>query len=419
MPAEVAAKPVQWKYEAISADGATKTKGTVEAITLDQAIGRIQRLGLIPLNVVDPTQASGLNKNLEIPGFKRYPSKKDFAVMARQLATMVGAGVSLIRALNIVTEQTHNQQLRDALRSCASLIESGSSFSDAMSQSGDIFPPIMIHMVSAGEAGGFLDDSLKTVADNFESDVRLQGQIKSAMAYPVIVLVIAFILVGVMLLTIVPSFASMYESMGAQLPPLTMVLVAMGKAAPIVIPLLLVAIFGFSIYWRQNRNKEYIRSWWEPFKLRVPVFGQLNTAVALSRFCRNFSSMLRSGVPILEALNIVGKTSGNYAIETASIRISADVEKGYRLADSMGREPVFPQMLVQMVSIGEDSGAIDQMVESAGKAYEDEVQSIAKQLTSLLEPIMICILGVVVGFMVVALYLPMFHMFDAMNSMAS
>ena len=206
----------KWRYKGVSADGRTKQKGVIEAQTRDQAIDRVNKLGLIPTELVDVNAGTGLNTNIEIKAFEKYPSKKDFAVMSRQLATMVAAGVSLIRALNIVTEQIGNVKLRNAVRDCMQQVEAGSSFSEAMDNNPDhLFPPIMINMVRAGETGGFLDKSLITVADSFEADVRLQGQIKGALAYPVVVLGIAVLLVGVMLLTIVPMFDSMYASMGA------------------------------------------------------------------------------------------------------------------------------------------------------------------------------------------------------------
>ena len=400
----------KWRYKGVSADGRTKQKGVIEAQTRDQAIDRVNKLGLIPTELVDVNAGTGLNTNIEIKAFEKYPSKKDFAVMSRQLATMVAAGVSLIRALNIVTEQIGNVKLRNAVRDCMQQVEAGSSFSEAMDNNPDhLFPPIMINMVRAGETGGFLDKSLITVADSFEADVRLQGQIKGALAYPVVVLGIAVLLVGVMLLTIVPMFDSMYASMGAELPWVTQIMVDMGKTAPVGIPVIIVCAVAFVMFWKCNRNKDIIRTWWDPFTLKAP---------ALARFCNNFASMLASGVPILQALDIVGSTSGNYVIDEASKRVSRLVERGYRLADSMGTEKVFPNMMVQMVAIGEDSGAIDQMLASAGKAYDEEAQSIAKQLTSLLEPLMILVLGSVVGFMVVALYMPMFSMFDAINGQA-
>lgn len=407
----------QWRYRGVSPDGLRTLKGTVEAVNEDQALARISKLNVIPTEVVNTSAGVGLNKNIELGFLQRYPSKKDFAVMSRQLATMVGAGISLVRAMGIVTEQTENGRLKKALQGCQSLIESGNSFSESMKQNPDIFPPIMIFMVEAGETGGFLDTALVTIADSFEADVKLQGQIKSAMAYPVVVLCIAVVLVGVMLLTIVPTFANMYDSMGAELPAITQVLVDLGKAAPIAVPVFVVAIIIFAVFWRRNRNKDVIRTWWDPFKLRAPVFGKLTTNVALARFCRNFASMLSAGVPILQALDIVGSTSGNYVIEQASKNVSSSVEKGRRLGDSMATQSVFPQMLLQMVSIGEDSGAVDHMLDSAGKAYDEEAQTIAKQLTSLLEPLMILVLGAIVGVMVVALYMPMFSMFNAIDKM--
>lgn len=193
---------------------------------------------------------------------------------------MVAAGVSLIRALNIVTEQIENVKLRKAVQACVAQVEGGSSFSEAMSADPDsLFPPIMVNMVRAGETGGFLDKSLLTVADSFEADVRLQGQIKSAMAYPVVVLGIALILVMVMLLTIVPMFASMYDSMNAQLPFVTQILVDLGKVMPYVLPMLIVAVVALAMFWKRNRNKDIIRTWWDPFTLKAPVFGKLDTNV--------------------------------------------------------------------------------------------------------------------------------------------
>lgn len=409
----------KWRYQGVAFDGHTKQKGTVEAQTRDQAIERIKKLGLYPTDLTDTTAGTGLNAEINIKALEKYPSKKDFAVMARQLATMVAAGVSLIRALNIVTEQIENQKLRKALQACVVQVEGGSSFSEAMAADPDsLFPPIMVNMIRAGETGGFLDKSLLTVADSFEADVKLQGQIKGALAYPIVVLCIALVIVAVMLLTIVPMFASMYSSMGAELPAITQIMVNMGKAAPVAIPIILVGVIAFAVFWKRNRNKDIIRTWWDPFTLKAPVFGKLDTNVALARFCNNFASMLSSGVPILQALDIVGSTSGNYVIDEASKRVSRLVERGYRLADSMSSEKIFPNMMVQMVAIGEDSGAIDQMLASAGKAYDEETQSMAKQLTSLLEPLMILLLGVVVGFIILGLYMPMFGMFDAINGQA-
>ena len=409
----------KWRYQGVAFDGHTKQKGTVEAQTRDQAIERIKKLGLYPTDLTDTTAGTGLNAEINIKALEKYPSKKDFAVMARQLATMVAAGVSLIRALNIVTEQIENQKLRKALQACVVQVEGGSSFSEAMAADPDsLFPPIMVNMIRAGETGGFLDKSLLTVADSFEADVKLQGQIKGALAYPIVVLCIALVIVAVMLLTIVPMFASMYSSMGAELPAITQIMVNMGKAAPVAIPIILVGVIAFAVFWKRNRNKDIIRTWWDPFTLKAPVFGKLDTNVALARFCNNFASMLSSGVPILQALDIVGSTSGNYVIDEASKRVSRLVERGYRLADSMSSEKIFPNMMVQMVAIGEDSGAIDQMLASAGKAYDEEAQSMAKQLTSLLEPLMILLLGVVVGFIILGLYMPMFGMFDAINGQA-
>lgn len=401
---------VKWKYVAVTANGQTREKGSVEAKDKEQAISKVSALGLIPIQLIDTSQDSILNK--EIGGIKRMPKKAELAAMARQLSTMVTAGVSIIRSLEIIVEQISNERLREAVTQCIASIQAGDSFSASMAKSPEIFPPLMIHMVQAGETGGFLDEALTSVADSFESDVTLQRQVKSALTYPVIVLCLAAVLVAAMLIYVVPVFVDIFDQLNAELPFITKILVGMSKVAPFAVGALIVGGTAFSVYWSKNKNSDTIRSWWDPLKLKLPVFGNLNNKVALARFCSNFAAMLAAGVPILQALDIVGATSGNKVYEDATRETSKLVEKGYRLSDALSSQQVFPTLVIQMVRIGEDSGEIDHMLESAGRSYDEEVKAITKQLSSLLEPLMIVVLGVVVGAMLIALYYPMFTVYD-------
>lgn len=285
----------KWRYQGVSFDGQRKEKGVVEAQTRDQAIERIKKLGLYPTDLTDTAAGTGLNTEINIKAFEKYPSKKDFAVTARQLATMVAAGVSLIRALNIVTEQIENVKLRKAVQACVAQVEGGSSFSEAM-VGGSRFPVPADH----GQHGSCRRDrrlprqiaahrggQLRSGCEAPRADQKRHGLSGRGTGH-------RLILVMVMLLTIVPMFASMYDSMNAQLPFVTQILVDLGKVMPYVLPMLIVAVVALAMFWKRNRNKDIIRTWWDPFTLKAPVFGKLDTNVALARFCNNFSSMLAS-----------------------------------------------------------------------------------------------------------------------------
>ena len=243
---------VKWKYVAVTANGQTREKGSVEAKDKEQAISKVSALGLIPIQLIDTSQDSILN--MEIGGIKRMPKKAELAAMARQLSTMVTAGVSIIRSLEIIVEQISNERLREAVTQCIASIQAGDSFSASMAKSPEIFPPLMIHMVQAGETGGFLDDALTSVADSFESDVTLQRQVKSALTYPVIVLCLAAVLVAAMLIYVVPVFVDIFDQLNAELPFITKILVGMSKVAPFAVGALIVGGTAFSVYWSKNKN---------------------------------------------------------------------------------------------------------------------------------------------------------------------
>lgn len=386
-------------------------KGRIDANDQAAVARRLRTMGLAPVSVSE-VQNTGLQREITIPGFGDRIGLKDLAVAARQMATMVSAGLSLIRTLGILAEQTENKALSKVLGQVRSDVEVGQSLSASFEKHPDVFPPLMINMVRAGETGGFLERSLLSVADNFESEVKLRGQIKSALAYPVVVLCIAVLAMVAMLLFIVPIFEGMFADLGGSLPAPTRFLVWMSGVMKWLAPVLVVAGVVFAVWWGKHKNDEAIRRRLDPLKLRLPVFGGLIKKIAVSRFTRNFGTMMAAGVPLLQALDIVGQTSGNWVIEQAVKDVRESVRRGSSLAEPLLQQDVFPPMVTQMIAVGEDAGALETMLAKISEFYDQEVEQTTESLTSLIEPLMIVTVGGLVGGMIVALYMPMFAIFD-------
>jgi type IV pilus assembly protein PilC len=387
-------------------------KGRVDAPSESAATTRVRTMGLSPISVTEVAVGTGLSMEIKIPGLSKGIGLKDLAIMSRQMATMTSAGLSLLRTLSILAAQTENKDLAKILTTIRNDVETGISLSEALEKHSIVFPPIMINLVRAGETGGFLESSLNSVAGNFEAEGKLRDTIKSAMAYPTIVLIMAVLAVIGMLTFIVPVFEKMFAGFGGELPLPTQVLVVLSKAMVWLLPVLVVGGIAFTIWWRKNKNTERVRKVVDPLKLKLPVFGPLLTKLAIARFSRNFSTMIGAGVPILQSLAIVGETSGNWVVESALRKVQESVREGKSIAGPLSLEPVFPAMVTQMIAVGEDSGALQQMLGKIADFYDQEVQSTAEQLTALIEPLMIAFIGVVVGGMIVALYMPMFSIFE-------
>jgi type IV pilus assembly protein PilC len=389
-------------------------KARIEAPNEAAVSQRLRGMGLSPVSI-DEVSTSALQKDLAIPGFSDRIGLKDISIMSRQMATMIQSGLSLLRALTILSEQTENKALARKIQDVRADVETGVALSAALAKHPETFPPIMINMVRAGEVGGFLDNVLVSIAGNFEAAVKLRGRVKSAMTYPIVVFVVAILAVVGMLLFIVPVFANMFADLGGELPALTQVLVAMSNFLKIFgLPIAIgIGVAGF--LWSKNRHKPEFREKVEPLYLKVPVFGLLTKKIALARFSRNLSAMLKAGVPILQALDIVGEASGNIVIERAAKDVRESVRTGNSLAGPLNQHDVFPPMVVQMIAVGEDTGALDQMLEKIAEFYDQEVESTTEALTSLIEPIMIAVLGGIVGFMVIGLYMPIFGVFDLIS----
>src|SRR4051794_14003826 len=401
-------------YNSIDATG-RKSKGTVEAANEATATHMLRQRGEVPLEVTEAGQ--GLNMDLKIPGLGGRVKLKDLAVFSRQFATMTASGMSLLRSLAILEEQTSAPALKKALGETRSDVSGGVSLSAAMGKHDKVFPRLMIAMIRAGEAGGMIDRALEQIADSLEKDTALRGKIKSALTYPAIVLCFTFVLIAGVLIFIVPIFEAMFQSLGGKLPAITQFLVDASHNMWWIGPLFLTIVIGGSIgYKQQSRKSAEFRLAVDKLKLRAPVFGPLFQKLAMSRFSRNLGLLLNVGVPVMQALSVVGETTGNEVINIAMKDVQAAVRDGHPMSSAMRHHKIFPEMVTQMIEVGEESGQISQMLDKVADFYDREVDSAAESLTASIEPIMVLVMGAVVGGMVICLYLPMFTIYQNIQS---
>jgi type IV pilus assembly protein PilC len=385
--------------------------GKIDADSPAAVASKLKSMGYAPVKI-SVVKKSGMQMELKLPKVGAKVKLKELAVFSRQFSTMIGSGLSMLRALSILEEQQPNKLFSSILTEIRLEVESGSALSISMARHPDVFPPLMVNMIKAGEVGGFLDKVLVQIADNYEAEVKLRGKVKSAMTYPVVVLIMAIVMSIGMLLFIVPTFAGLFTSLGGQLPAPTQILVNLSNFLKVaIVPILIAAIIA-SIVWGRVKHTERVREFVDPMKLKMPVFGNLFRKIALARFCRNLGTMLTSGVPILQSLDIVADTSGNVVVAHAVRDVQESVRNGESLTEPLSKHDVFPPMVSQMLAVGEDTGALDTMLHKISDFYDQEVESTTEQLTALIEPIMIAVLGGIVGSMIVALYMPIFKIFD-------
>ncbi|WP_399240472.1 type II secretion system F family protein [Synechococcus sp. CS-197] len=344
---------------------------------------------------------------------QKPPGVKDKAVWASKLAALVDAGVPIVRSLDLMATQQKLPMFKKALTAVGLEVNQGTAMGAAMRQWPKVFDQLTVAMVDAGEAGGVLDESLKRLAKLLEDNARLQNQIKGALGYPVAVLVIAILVFLGMTIFLIPTFAGIFEDLGAELPLFTQLMVDLSKllrssAALVFAGVLLVGIWLFSRYYATHKGRRVI----DRLMLKVPLFGDLIMKTATAQFCRIFSSLTRAGVPILMSLEISSETAGNSIISDAILESRGLVQEGVLLSTALTRQKVLPEMALSMLSIGEETGEMDQMLSKVADFYEDEVSASVKALTSMLEPAMIVVVGGIVGSILLAMYLPMFTVFD-------
>jgi type IV pilus assembly protein PilC len=371
-------------------------------------MAKLREMGYVPIQVAE--KKAGMNIEIQLrPG---HVKPKELSVFSRQFATMVNSGLPILRALAILSEQTESKNLAKVITDVRLDVERGSSLSGAMAKHPKAFNNLYAAMIRAGETGGVLDSVLLRLADNMEREVELRQRIKSAMTYPVVVLCMVSLIMMAMLLFIVPQFKGIYATLGGQLPLPTRLLLGVSDLVRKFWYLWIVFTVVAVILFRRYKKTPAGRAQVDALKLRVPVFGPLFHKSALSRFAGTLSILLRSGVPILQSLDIVTETVNNAVLSKAVSDIQNSVKEGESIAGPLGKHAVFPPMVVQMLAVGEETGSVDSMLEKVAQFYDNEVAATVDALTSLIEPLMIAVIGGAVGLAVIALYLPMFNVIN-------
>ena len=342
-------------------------------------------------------------------------TKKDVVIFTRQFSTMIDAGLPLVQGLTILAEQTENKTFRAILKQITRDVEGGSSLGEALSKHPKIFDDLYVNLVSAGEVGGILDTILQRLAAYIEKAEKLKGQIKGAMTYPIVVMAIAILVIAVILVFVIPVFEDMFSGMGAGLPVPTQIVVNMSRFIKGNIHYMIGGIIVFAFAFKKYRSSSTGKKQTDSVALKLPVFGPLLKKVAVARFTRTLGTMIGSGVPILDGLEIVAKTSGNVVLEEVIFDVRSSIAEGQTIADPLSETDIFPSMVVQMISVGEATGALDTMLTKIADFYDDEVDAAVAAMTSMLEPLLMVFLGGSIGGLVVAMYLPIFKMAAALG----
>lgn len=399
-----------FQWEATNRQGEEK-QGVIDAPSQIEVENRLRSMGLTATKI---KKKKAERKPIKIPGLGGVPTKTK-VVFTRQLATMIDAGLPLVQCMEILGGQEPNPEFRKILLSVKSSIESGSTFADALGKHPTVFDNLFVNLVSAGEMGGILDTILNRLAVYMEKAMKIRQKVKSAMKYPVTVLIVSITITMFLLVKVIPTFGDMFKSMGKELPALTAYLIDLSdktiKNLPTVI--LVIVLVGAAFIWaiRTPRGKLI----WHSFLLKLPVFGDLLRKAAVAKFTRTLGTLISSGVPILDALEIVAKTSGNVVIENAIMYARERIAEGKSIAGPLMEQDVFPKMVVQMVAVGESTGAMDIMLSKIADFYEDEVDAAVDAITSLIEPLIMVVLGGIIGTVLIAMYLPIFSMADGVG----
>lgn len=387
-------------------------KGEIQAVSLAQATATLRRQQIMPSKVNEKKAGLKLSE-ISIPGLGHRVKTKDLVVFSRQFATMIDAGLPLVQCLDILSSQQENPEFKKVLIDVKGSVEGGSTFADALKKHPKVFDDLYINLIAAGEIGGILDIILNRLSGFLEKAEKLKGKIKGAMTYPVAVIIIACLVVVGLLVWVVPIFDDMFEGFGQALPAPTQIIVNMSEFLQRSWYILVAALVGTGVAINRTYAMPKGRRLIDGLLLKLPVFGDLLRKTAVARFTRTLGTMISSGVPILEALDIVSRTSGNVVIEAAIVKARKSLSEGKTLADPLIDTKVFPGMVTQMIAVGEATGALDVMLTKIADFYEDEVDAAVDALTSLIEPMLMAFLGVVVGGLVIALYLPIFQIAGA------
>ncbi len=398
-----------YKWEGKTAKGAIK-KGETEAPNEAALRVHLHQQNIIPIKIA----TKGTEIKISLP-FKRKVKQRSIAIFTRQLATMIDAGLPLVQSLEILSSQQENKTFKNILREIREDVEGGSTFAGALKKHPSTFNELYTNLVVAGEEGGILDSILTRLANYIEKAEALKKKIKSALFYPATIVGVAIIVVMILMIFVIPVFEAMFRSAGQTLPLPTLIVVSLSKLVKkyviIIIPAFVLLFYLLRKYHQTESGKTVI----DRLLLKLPVFGLLLKKIAVARFSRTLGTLISSGVPILDGLNIVSRTSGNKTIENAILNARASIREGETIAEPLNRGGIFPPMVIQMISVGESTGALDSMLSKIADFYEDEVDIAVANLTSLLEPFLMIFLGVVIGGVVISMYLPIFQMASAVG----
>ncbi len=397
-------------FKAMDFAGA-KATGEVDAESKQVVADQLKSRGLIILEIADKHTSREINLAL----FSRVKAS-ELTVMTRQLSTMVSSGMTILRALYVLEAQTENKVLQETIVKVRKDVEAGLPLSDALERHPKLFNPLFVAMTRAGETGGVLDAALLRVANQLEKEDSLRRQVRSAMTYPIVVMVFAAAVLIALVAFIVPVFVSVFKELGGDLPAITKFTVALSNLVTGYWWLCILVVGALVFAFRRWKRTERGRAQWDTFRLRIPFkIGDIVQKISLARWSRTLSALISAGVPILQALEITGKTAGNHVVEKAMADVIANVKAGGTIAAPLRTTPVFPGMVCSMIGVGEETGALDTMLAKIADFYEDQVEAAVKQLTSILEPLMIVMVGAIVGFIVISMYMPLFKVYDAIK----
>jgi type IV pilus assembly protein PilC len=397
-------------WKAMDLTGA-KATGEVDADTKQAVADQLKSRGLIVLDISDKHSSKEINL-----AFLKRIKPTDLTIMVRQLSTMVSSGMTILRALYVLEAQTENDQLTETITAVRKDVEAGLALSDALERHPKVFSPLFVAMTRAGETGGVLESSMMRVADQLEKEDSLRRQVKSAMTYPIVVLTFAFAILIALVTFLVPVFVGVFKQFGGDLPFITKITVAMSAAVTgywwACMAVTAVIVWAFRKWKRSYKG----RGQWDAFRLRIPMkIGDIVQKISLARWSRTLSALMAAGVPLMQALDITAQTAGNRVVENVMASVIDSVKQGGTIAEPLKAAPVFPGMVVQMVAVGEETGALDAMLSKIADFYEDQVDAAVKSLTSILEPLMLVAVGGMVGFIVISMYLPLFKVYDSIR----
>lgn len=400
-----------YAFQGIEAKTGKKAKGYRDADSAKALRGILRREGILLTSATEEDeQKQRAKRDIDLFAVFKRPNSSDVAVMTRQLATLVRAGIPLVESISALVEQTEKESLVKVLTAIREDLKEGTAFAKSLGEHPKVFPALYVNMVEAGEASGTLEAVLERLSDFMEDQARLKGKIASALAYPVLMTIIAALLVGVLMIGVVPKVTSIFDNLGQELPWYTAVLIAVSDFLAGFWWLVLLLIGGAIFSFRRWVASDEGRLKWDTFQLRMPLFGRLNLLVAVARFARTLSTLLASGVPLLVALGIVKNVLGNRLLENVVGAATSSIREGESISEPLKRSGEFPPMVTHMISVGEKSGQLEEMLENVSRAYESDVETKVATLTSLLEPLVIVVMGGMVGFIALAILMPLVQM---------